>query len=318
MKPVHYSIKIRGLKTPQGTIPMRALKELCDALIESSERVLRLSIEGSSVKRGKTPVWVKKSVDFTITGIHNGSTVVEMEAPTLGEAAPAQIQQQDLWYNLPTPEDTAISLLSKSVTDIASEELDSRYFDGGVLRSLLTFKRFFANYAGGFELRARGNRPEGFAMDPERIEKVDRLNIKIPDPRAVVVSGLFNVIEHAGGRFQLQLQSGEKITGMIEPEYLKLEDMRNLWGKQATIKGIAHFQPSGKIRFIKAEVIKSFEAGEEIFKVAPQSQMPLDVTESIRKTQTHRRPLMEIWNKWPGEESIDELLSVLKETTKEG
>jgi hypothetical protein len=34
-----YKLKIQGLHTPPGTISIRALKELVDAVIESSERV---------------------------------------------------------------------------------------------------------------------------------------------------------------------------------------------------------------------------------------------------------------------------------------
>lgn len=45
-----YKFKLKGLRTPAGTISIRALKDLVDTVIESSERGLRLAIQGESVK----------------------------------------------------------------------------------------------------------------------------------------------------------------------------------------------------------------------------------------------------------------------------
>lgn len=316
MEDILYEVKVNGLKTPDGSIPMVALKELCDGLIESSERALRLSIEGSSVKKGKVPSWLKKSVQFTITGIRKGSTVVEITAPTLDQAAPTQIKQQDLWYKLPDPEDTAITLLSKSIIDATSDKLESEYFDGGVLKSILSFKPFLKDYARSFELDSRIRPKEHFAIGAEQIEKVEQMKVKIPEPRAVVVSGFFNLIEHKGGHYKLELENGEKISGAIEPNFIEIENMRALWGEKVTLKGTAHFLPSGKVRYVKAEVIKPFQTGEEIFQSIPKSQLPFEFIEDLKKRHKTTSPLLEIWDEWPGEETIDELLDALKETNK--
>ena len=92
---MHYKFKLKGLKTPDGTISIRALQLLVDTLTETCERGLRLAVQGESVKRGPIPGWLARSLDFTVTGIKKGSTTILVDAPPLGETAPDQIKQQD-------------------------------------------------------------------------------------------------------------------------------------------------------------------------------------------------------------------------------
>jgi hypothetical protein len=141
-----YELKIQGLHTPPGTISIRALKSLIDTVIDTSERGLRLAIQGESVKPGPIPSWLARSLDFRVTGLKKGSTTVLLDAPELGETAPEQIKQQDLWYSKPTPNDTAISLLSRSVREAVSENLESNAYDKGVLDGLLSFESFFRSF----------------------------------------------------------------------------------------------------------------------------------------------------------------------------
>jgi hypothetical protein len=54
---MNYKFKLKGLKTPDGTISIRALQLLVDTLTETCERGLRLAVQGESVKRGPNPGW---------------------------------------------------------------------------------------------------------------------------------------------------------------------------------------------------------------------------------------------------------------------
>ncbi|MGD0856622.1 MAG: hypothetical protein ABSA18_12565, partial [Dehalococcoidia bacterium] len=125
MKVVKYSIHLTGLKSAEGTIPLQALREISDVLLLGTERVLRLSIEGASIKKGRLPAWLSDSLEFVITGIKKGSTTLEIEAPTLEETAPEQIKQQGLWFTAPKGTDTGLSVLSRCIKDAVGEKLDS-------------------------------------------------------------------------------------------------------------------------------------------------------------------------------------------------
>lgn len=289
-----------------------ALKEVCDLLLGATERGLRLAVEGASVKRGRLPGWLMNSLELTVTGIKKGSTVLSIEAPVLGETAKERIRQQDFWYIAPEPEDTALTLLSKSVHDTTAEALDSDTYDGGVLDGLLQFKPFLKNSAEKIELKCVSRPKERFELGERELTKIQRLRAKTPEPRSFVISGRFDVIEHQKKRFHLVLGNGETILGTIDTEHLDVEHMRQFWGKKVTIKGLVHFRPSGRPRLIEAQVIKAMEQGEEVFETLPQEPSQIEFLNSVRETAVTREGwLKEVWGKWPGDEPIEDLLAAL-------
>ena len=308
---MRYKFKLKGLKTTDGTISIRALQLLVDTLIETCERGLRLAVQGESVKRGPIPGWLARSLDFTVTGIKKGSTTILVDAPPLRETAPDQIKQQDLWFSKPTPEDTAITLVSRSVKEVISQNFESYAYDKGVLDGLLSFDTFFKMYGDKVMVQASGRPAENFSLSASELEKVRELKAEIPDPIAIVISGKFDVIQHSSRKFHLVLSNGQVILGTIDRDILNVEDMRKFWGKKVTIKGILHFNPVRKIRLLEAQSIKLAEEGEEIFERLPPQGKPLTLFDLEVQKLDANLALKEIWGKWPGDESIEELLAAL-------
>lgn len=312
MKTRKYQLKITGLVSPSGTISLKALQDVCDLLLEAAERGLRLAVEGTSVKRGRLPVWLSKSLDLKLVGLNKGSTVLGIEAPLLGQTAEKHIRQLDFWYVVPKPDDTALTLLAKSIHDTTAEDLESNSYDGGILDGLLQFKPFLKGSAEKVELRCVSRPAERFKLDEPELAKIKRLKARTPEPRAFVISGLFDVIEHNRQRFHLVLSNGESLPGTIDAENLDLEHMRQFWGKKVTIKGLVHFRPSRKPRLIEAQVIKPMEEGEEVFETLPEEPSQIEFLNSVRERAAARQGwLKEVWSKWPGDESINDLLAAL-------
>ena len=312
MKTRKYQLKLTGLVSPSGTISLKALQDICDLLLEAAERGLRLAVEGTSVKRGRLPVWLSKSLDLKLVALNKGSTVLAIEAPLLGQTAKEYIRQQDFWYVVPKLEDTALTFLAKSIHDTTAEDLESNSYDNGILDSLLQFKPFLKGSAEKVELRCLSRPGERFKLDEPELAKIQRLKARIPEPRAFVISGLFDVIEHNKKRFHLVLTDGESLPGTIDAEHLDLEHMRQFWGKKVTIKGLVHFRPSRKPRLIEAQVIKSMEEGEEVFETLPDEPSQIEFLNSVRETAAARQGwLKEVWGKWPGDEPIEDLLAAL-------
>ncbi|MEM6963425.1 MAG: hypothetical protein AAF573_01585 [Bacteroidota bacterium] len=80
-------LKLRGYESENGKIPFSLLRELSEQLTRLAESTLLLYVEGNSkIKRGKTPDWLSKSIDFRLTGIREGSTILDIEAPVLSES----------------------------------------------------------------------------------------------------------------------------------------------------------------------------------------------------------------------------------------
>jgi hypothetical protein len=127
----------------------------------------------------------------------------------------------------------------------------------------------------------------------------------------MVISGKLEEIGHKTGQFKLDLTDGNNLRGRVHPEFLNSEDLRGFWGRKVSIKGMVHFKTSGVARFIDAEMLKVMETGDEVFEhlpVAIQIEAPF---ESIVNASKERVNLADIWGQWPGDESIDELLSKL-------
>ncbi len=312
MNTVRYKLKIEGLATPDGTISVRALLELLRGLTECAERGLRLAIEGASIKSGRPPAWLDKAVDLTVSGLERGSTVLDLEAPTLGEVIGPELRQQDFWVSPPAPEDTALSFVARSVHDTTAENLESDYYDAGVLRSLLNLKPFLRSEARSVQLTARGRPHEHVVLTMAEMEKAERLKIRTADPQATIVSGHLDAIQHSRKRFQLVLPEGHPIPGRIDEEFITTESLRQFWGKEVTVKGTVHFKPSGKVQLLEAQLIKLKEQGEEVFAKAPQVQ-----TEAASAGEAFQSPgkkdwLKDIWGKWPGDESVEEILEGLR------
>ncbi len=312
MKTIRYKIKIKGLKSPSGTISMIALKELSQIFIESSEKALRLVVEGTSTKKGPMPSWIRSSLEFNVSGIKKGSTIIEIDAPQLGETAKGKIAQQDLYSFVPEPRDTAITIWAKSYKDAVKEKYESEIVDRGLLDSMISFKDFLTKYAESIHLDSRIDKETSkINVDKFSLKKVEKLTVAIPEPKFVIVSGLVNVIEHLLSRFTLNLDNGEKIQGEMDKNYIDKEKMRDFWGKKVTMRGLAEFRPNGKIRFIRADFIKDYEEKEIVFKDYLIQQSPRLFIEEVKELYSKSSPLKEIWNKWPGDESIEEILSDL-------
>ena len=312
MKSIKYQLRIKGLTTPDGTIAVRALLELLQGLVESAERGLRLAVEGASVKSGRTPGWLAKAVELTVSGLEKGSTVLDLEAPQLGDVIGAELQQQDFWVTPPAPDDTALSLFARSVTDTTAENLDSDYYDAGVLRSLLGFKPFLKTMAQSLELIAPGRPRENVTLSMAEMEKAERLKGRTPEPQSFIVSGHLDAIQHSRKRFQLVLPDAQMIPGRVDEEFLSTEDLRQFWGKGVTVKGTVHFRPTGRVQLLEAQVIKTKESGEEIFAEMPQVQSEAEFASDAFRAGERKDWLQEVWGKWPGDESVAEILEELK------
>lgn len=317
MEGIEYKIRLKGLPTPEGAVPLKALISVSEVLLAVSRRALRLAVEGVSVKRGQVPKNLQKPLGFTVIGISKGSTVLQIEVPTFEDSAPELVQQPNLWDSHINPEDTVISLLSKSVHDATGGNVESDYYDRGVLESLMLFRGSLKEHIKDVEIGCSSRPSEEFKINHHELEKINKIEAETPEPKAIIVAGTFNSIKHTPRRFELVLQNGHKVRGLAEPGHISTEQMRTLWGKKVTVKGIGHFKPTGIVRYIEAQTMKPFDKGEELFETLFKNRLPANLIQDISKKQRIKSPLKEVWGKWPGDEPIEEILDTLKQISRE-
>ncbi len=108
------------------------------------------------------------------------------------------------------------------------------------------------------------------------------------------------------------MKNGETLQGKIDEEFISLEQMRKLWGRQVTIKGVLHYQASGKPSFLEAQLIQALQPGDEIFEKIDTPKSVAQILTEVESEMAGRDVVAEIWGKWPGDESIEEILDALK------
>lgn len=286
-------------------------------LSEGSERALRLALEGASVKAGRTPSWLSKSADFTLRGVRRGSTTLVFDAPTLGETAGGQIQQLDFWGKVPDQDETALTLLARSVSEVKKKNVQSDSYDPGVLESLAAFKSIFADGKNEVRLVSENRPHDGFYLNTAAFEEIDNLRKSIPPPQASLVSGFFNMIQHSQKSFELTSESGSVIRGRIDDQLIPVEMMRRFWGRKVTVKGVLHYGASGKPRMLEAQTIETSKAGDEILESVHAVRESSEWLAGLKPAPEEAQIVSSIWGKWPGDEDINELLGALREDSPE-
>ena len=83
MNTKHYQFRLHGLREATGHVKATTLNRVVEALLKMTERATRLSAIGEGSGRGTKPGWLKEAADFTITGLHTGSTILDIEALSL-------------------------------------------------------------------------------------------------------------------------------------------------------------------------------------------------------------------------------------------
>jgi hypothetical protein len=298
------------LPTGEGRILAGALCELLEKVAECSGRALRLAVEGTSVKAGRKAAWLENALDFVVTRIGPGCTTVALEAPVLADVLGEELAQAEMFGGRQEAADTAISLFARSLRDTTAENLESEFYDAGVLKAILQFRHFFHKSATSIELRSPSRPAEDLTFGAPELEKVERLRQRIPAPRAFVISGKLDSIRHTDRRFWLELPDGQRIPGRVDEELVSAESLRDLWGHKATIKGVLHFRPSGRVQLLEAQTLAPAESGDDIFAVSPRLE------ETPLLFETHRigeSAIAQVRGQWPGDESIQDLLEALRD-----
>ena len=308
MNKQRYKLRLIGLRENEGQIKATSLRHAIDALLKTAERATRLLATGEGSGRGPKPKWLDAAIDFTVTGLTPGSTVLDIEAPSLRETAPDQFAQQDFWREQPKLDDTALDIAAYAIEEAKTDSPAGDRFDSSVLNAIIKFNKATGDSETRYELIPEDSNHGGFELSREICAKVQNQLKSIPSPKAFIVSGMLDEIRHGGGRFRLLLGRNSQLLGRLHNDFPDVEALRPLWGKPTTVEGIVHFKANGQPRLIEARRMRSSIEGDEVFE-----QIPMIVEGLTTKMQERTRStnLSALVGAWPGDESIEELLSLL-------
>lgn len=305
-----YSLRLLGPDARGARIGAGTLKAVLDVLTEGARGALRLRAEGRSAARGTVPGWLARAADFDVLGFKPGSTVIELEARTLGEAAPDRFSQGDLLLDL-DPSQSCLGLLQGSLVEALEGKQDSELFDEALLDRFEGFAEVLSREITAIEFTngLPGSR-RSVTVDRERIENVRRLRRETPPEQRVRLAGWLDAIRHSDRMFTLKLESGSTLRGVAEG--VPTDVLRDLFGKKAMVSGTAFFRPSGKLLRVEADHLEPAGDDFSFWSVEPR---PLwgALEPSLRQPQGPRSGINSIIGQWPGDESDEEVARALKE-----
>ena len=311
---IKHHIKLDGPGVSGTRVSAHVLRNLLDVVIDGSQRAVRIRTQGRSIARGQLPHWIDASSEFTVQ-VLAGSTVLELEAPSLQEAAPEAFAQQEMFQMFPDidPALSSFDYFTQSLHAALSGDEQSSLYDRSMLEFLQTFSTIFDHGIDSIDIqdRKRKGAPPLHIQRPA-LQRFSRLESKIPQPCQVRLAGTLEQIRHSDHTLRIKLlQGNETVTGVATPALGN--SLQKLWGQTVLIAGVSHFNAAGGLLRIEVERIDvATEQDAELWADIPHPlNTPLSSTH-LRQAQGPRSGLNAIIGKWPGDETDEEIAAELE------
>jgi hypothetical protein len=297
-------------------LPMEFCGDLFRRLSPLVTASVRMAIEGSSSPVGAPPGWLRRAADVRVLGWQESAaceTILQVEAPPLGEAAEELYKQSVFWDTKPSPQDTALNVFARAAREVRIGNPDSSLYDLSLLKRFGYANRLFDRQLESLEL------PEGSAqgsalarLDRDVVVRAQQLTEQTPASRQVRVSGRLDMIRHSTRSFEMLLEDGKAGRGILENAN-EMDRLKSLLGQTITVVGRAIYRPSGSVLRIDAQGIEDGTAPSKLF-----GQIPPPLTQRIpalrfRPGEHQRNWVESFFGTWPGDETNDELLAMLRE-----
>ncbi|MCR9099849.1 MAG: hypothetical protein NXI25_07845 [bacterium] len=306
-----HSLTLKGFELENGKISFRLLAGLSEQLTRLAKATLLSYVEGSSkIKKGKAPDWLLRSVDFSLTSIRAGSTVLSMEAPVLSDCI-GDIQLpvfQDFDANR-LKRDSALDLSFFAYEQALNEPEASHLLDKNLLREILKLKSVLGKEKTALIYQSGARSIE---VSHQTLSTIQVVEEKTPASVHSKVLGKLDVLQHSNAR--LEIITGDKKIRAKLTDQLSFNDVFPLFGKDIVAKGIFNFNPAGNISLFEIDELSLATESDAFFKQAPQPIFQeFDLERIAAKASYTGTALHTLLGHWPGDETTDDLLQMLKE-----
>jgi len=290
--------------------------EVCGEILHRFKPLLsssvRMAVEGSSTGRGRPPIWLTAASDVRLAGYsHEGTdTLLELQLPRLGDAAPEVYAQGEIWPTRPQPEATAVDVLAEAVGEIASKNPESLRYDRLLLGRLARLGRVLSDRLESISLvpTARGVVPLNRAV----VENARELIQRTPPPQQVRVVGKLDMIRHSTRSFALVLDDGSAVPGVLE-DHQGVEFLGQWFGKRVLVVGKAIYRPSGSLLRVDTLAVESGEGQPTLFSKVPPPRSAKVAAPGTAPGGQAWKAFSSYFGQWPGEESDEEWAAIMQE-----
>lgn len=297
-------------------LPLDFCGDVCRQLAPMMLGSVRMAIEGTSAHVGAPPLWLREASDVRLVGISErgqGDTTLHLEAPPLGEAAEELYKQQTLWETKPAPQDTAINVLARVMKDVRTGDAESPLYDLQLLKRLSHIQRLFRHQLVAMDLPQTDSPVHPFTRVDEQVAvKALELSERTPAARPVRVTGHLDMIRHSTRSFELLLEERRPVRGVLE-EATEMDTLKSLLGCRVVVVGKAVYRPSGSLLRIDAQAVANGQGEPKLFERVPGPVETNRAPVRYKPGEQGRHGVPGFFGKWPGEETDEQLLLMLKE-----
>lgn len=303
-----YEIKIEGTQDPKGMIDLVRLSRLADSLHKIAEGALQIRLRGLSFSKGRKRSEIDNALSIYITGIREGSTCIDIESDTFGntlKSLQSDNLKQEFQQNL--FDLTPVSLIMSSYREAMKENPSTDKLDKPLLRELKNFKKVFINEEESINISNQGSN-EPLTINYQTFNNIDVLEDELPNPQSVIINGTLELLKYSKQKVTIQTNEG-MVDGFLSDSIDK-ELIGIYWGKEITLSGNVHFKPGGKSIFEIEKIFKPAD-GDTFFSKKSKTENIEQQIERQLQVHKNRNQLSDIIGKWPGDESFEDLLSLL-------
>lgn len=307
---MEHIITLKGDAARGKRISVHVLSVLCEVLVDTAQRALRLQADGRSHLQSK-PEWLQAATDMDFSGTEIGSTEIVWDAPLLGQAAPEIYQQYAFWDKRPTQNETAFSLMELAVSDAISGNAESDRLDRNILNSVSGWGRLLDFGFSSVSLNGIKEK-EPVRITKEGLVTAEKLHTTAPSGQRTIISGTLDQLTGSKRAFRLLLSNGQHVRGVLP--HGPADSYRNLWNERVVVDGEAVFKPSGALSVITATHIQPATTGDQIWERVPRARpQEIELLTPRSATMHGGNNLARVFGKWPGDETEEEIWEMLKE-----
>lgn len=293
-------------------VPLSVSSPLLRRLESTAQPSVRMFLEGTSASAGAPPTWLIRASDIRTLGFSSkqGSSILHVKAPRLGEAVPQLFEQQSLWPTPASPDDTALQVMGRIAAAVRRQQLESDLYDRSLLKHYSAWSGLFKQGLRSVEFPSANAQLESIGqIDQEVASNAKTLSDRTPSPRQVRVVGTLDMVRHSTRSFGLVLDSGDEIRGVLTDGTSEM--LQDHFGRQITVLGKAIYRPSGALlRLDASEILPSVEGREAFSKIPPALVRPY---RPERLPQVSKGSVAAFFGSWPGKETDRELVAALEE-----
>ena len=259
-----HRIILKNFDLEDGKISFSKLHELQEKLTALAEGAVLNLIEGRSKPgRGQKPKWLREVIDFHITGLNPGSTILEIEAPEISHVYRGK--QFGIFDELEAENllnESAFGLASYVYEKAVSQPDSSEMLDKYLLRKITDFSKILDNDNSEINLISNGkSQAKSVSIKKKTLQQISITEQKTRESVKTAITGTLDVMRHKKEQMEIITTGNQRIRA-FPGSNMTIKNLKNFFGEKVKLTGLAHFKTDGSLKFIEILDIQT-TSGEE-------------------------------------------------------